>query len=71
MTTEIKTTLLLALDQYRGDDYERAKAAFRGYSVEEMNTEHGHSGQTRKQILDGYAAHAQKVHDARKFVEGL
>ena len=37
-----------------GDDLERAKAAFRGYTPEEMQKEYGASGRTCQEILDGY-----------------
>jgi hypothetical protein len=42
------------IDDDRGDDLERAIAAFRGYSVEDMGKQHGQSGRTRQEILDGY-----------------
>lgn len=35
-----------------GDNLERAKAAFRGLSKEEMALEHGQSGMTRQRVLD-------------------
>lgn len=37
-----------------GDDLERAKAAFRGMTQEEMALPYSGSGSTRQQILDGY-----------------
>ena len=51
MPTEV---LRRAMDQYKGDNLERARHAFRGMTPEQMREQHGHSGKTRQQILDGY-----------------
>jgi hypothetical protein len=71
MEKEIKDTILAALDQYEGDDFYRAKMAFTGLTYNQMQEPHGQSGQTRKQILDGYARHKNKVDIARNYVKGL
>jgi hypothetical protein len=52
--TEIRDYIQRAIRSYSGDDLERARRAFRGLSPEEMEELHGESGQTRRQILDGY-----------------
>jgi len=67
----IKTTLLAALRQYRGDNLERARMAFRGLSPEKMDEQYGESGMTRREILEGYERHAAEVDSARMFVEKL
>lgn len=65
----VKSTLLSALEQYRGDDYERAKMAFRGYTAKEMQEYYnGKSGKTRQQILDIFAAHVKNCEEARDYV---
>ncbi len=56
-----KDTIRQALEQFRGDDLYRAKAAFRGLSTAEMNKEYGQSGQTRAEIVRGYETHNAKV----------
>ncbi len=70
MTAETKRTILRALQNYRGDDYERASHAFRGLTPEQMQQPYGHSGQTKQAILDGYRQHFQRVQDAIREVEG-
>lgn len=69
MNDEIKKTLLAALSTYRGDDVERARAAFRRYTPEQMKEQHGQSGRTRAEILAEYEQHAEKVEAARVWVE--
>lgn len=54
MRDETKKFVLNCIEQHRGDDLVRAKMAFKDCTPEEMNQEHGESGQTRQQILDGY-----------------
>jgi len=38
------------------DNLYRAKLSFQNHSPEEMQEQHGQSGQTRQQVLDGYIA---------------
>lgn len=64
MTPETKRVVLSALSQYRGDDYERASHAFRGLTPTQMQEQHGASGQTRQEILDGYREHVKAVEAA-------
>lgn len=64
MTPETKRIVLCALEYYIGDDVFRARAAFKGLSHAEMQMEHGQSGRTRQQILDGYTEHYDAVHKA-------
>lgn len=61
MRRSIRATIIEALDNYRGDNVERAKAAFRNMSSEEMDAEWGESGSTPRQILAGYEAHQQRI----------
>lgn len=55
MTKEAKATLcVLVSNAFAGaeDDLHRARLSFRGHSAEDMQREHGHSGRTRKEVLD-------------------
>jgi hypothetical protein len=65
----IKQTLLAALSQYRGDDYERAKRAFAGMTPQQMQKQYGQSGRTCQQILDEYREHAENIEKACEWVE--
>lgn len=68
MSLKIKTTLIAALSQYRGDNVERARAAFRNCTQEQMDQVYGFSGQTRRQILAEYEEHAREVDEANTWV---
>jgi hypothetical protein len=65
----VKSTILAALMQHRGDDVERARRAFQGYGTEDMKKQHGQSGRTRAEILAEYEEHAANVEAARAWVE--
>ncbi len=49
-----KQLAIHALENHKGDDLYRAKAAFRGLTAEEMKKLHGASGKTRAEILSLY-----------------
>ena len=59
-----KQVILDALHRYGGDDLERAEMAFRHLSKEQLNQEHGQSGKTCQEILDGYKKHRSEVKNA-------
>lgn len=63
-----KQRALLALERMRGDDLERATAAFRGMSADQMELPHGYSGHSRREVLEGYRRHAKDVQDAIDWV---
>lgn len=63
-----KELAIQALQNMKGDDTYRARAAFRGMSAEQMKEQHGHSGKTRAEILAGYEAHDAKVDAAIAWV---
>lgn len=67
----VKDTLKRALENYRGDDLYRARAAFRGRTPEQMQEQYGQSGRTFAEILRGYEAHDANVAKALAFVESL
>lgn len=63
-----KNRAIQALEQMRGDDLFRARAAFANFTPEEMKLEHGRSGKTRQQILDSYEKHVSEVDAAIEWV---
>lgn len=63
-----KTTILKALVQMRGDDLERATMDFSGFTMKQMQEQHGQSGKTRAQILKEYQDCAETVENATKWV---
>ena len=64
-----KETALQALQYMRGDDLQRAQAAFRGCTPEQMQSLYYASGQTRQEIIDGYRAHQDRVDAAIAWVQ--
>jgi len=58
-----------ALESARGDDSARARAAFRGYSTEQMKQQHGQSGKTRSEILQQYEDSDAEVNAAIAWVK--
>lgn len=69
--SDIKLTLLAALEVARDDSLERAQWAFKGLTPEQMQQPHGASGCTRQQVLDTYQAHRNRNEAARSWVLGL
>ncbi len=67
--SEPHQTILRALQQYRGDDLERAKLAFRSYSPWQMTQPYGLSDKTPEQILLGYQEHVDEVEAAIRWVK--
>jgi hypothetical protein len=63
-----KELAIQALQNMKGDDSIRARAAFRGKTPEQMNQKYGQSGQTCAQILAGYEAHDAKMDAAIAWV---
>jgi hypothetical protein len=57
-----------ALQNMRGDDYTRAKRAFRGMTDDQMKQQFGESGRTRAEVLAGYEAEFRKYSDAIQWV---
>ena len=50
----MKDYIVKVLKDVQGDDLERAERCFAGFSPQQMQEQHGASGQTRKQVLDSY-----------------
>lgn len=59
-----------ALENAMGDDLERATRSFSGMSYQEMQQEHGYSGKTCAQILEGYREWDRKHREAIEWVRG-
>lgn len=66
-----KAVALKALRSSMGDDLERARAAFRGLSAEQMQREHGASGRTRFTILAEYEADRALREEALRWLESV
>jgi len=66
-----KQVILNALQNHRGDDLERATAAFRNFSDKQLDEQWGQSGQTCRQILEEYRAHTEEVEMAIEFAMSL
>ena len=64
MSPESQKIIFRALQSYRGDNLERASAAFRNCTPEQMQQQYGQSGETRVEILRGYQEHAAAVEKA-------
>jgi hypothetical protein len=64
-----KETALRALENLRGDDLYRARAAFRNCTPDEMQQQYGQSGKTRAQIIGEYEAHEAEVNAAIAWVK--
>jgi hypothetical protein len=63
--------LRYAMQCARGDDLERATAAFKHLSDEQLDKEYGQSGQTCRQILDGYKKRRKEWNAANRCLEKL
>ena len=66
LSQDARKVIERALQSLRGDDLERARAAFRHCTEEEMGQEYGQSGQTRRQILQGYLDHNSEIDQAEE-----
>jgi hypothetical protein len=64
-----KEIAIRALRDARGDNFERAKAAFAGLTDEQMQQEYGQSGRTRAEILADYGAHVREINAAIEWVQ--
>lgn len=64
-----KSTILLALKKFRGDDLERAQKNFKIMTPEQMQEQHGESGLTRQELLSQCETHTKAVEEATAWVE--
>jgi hypothetical protein len=60
-----------AMDNARGDDMERAQHAFGRMTDAQLDQEYGSSGQTCRQILEGYRQHRQQHNEAARDLDDL
>lgn len=71
MTDEEKKAYALNSVEYRkGDDLQRARAAFRGFDATAMDRQYGQSGKTPRQILAEYEAHNAEVDEVLAWLKG-
>lgn len=66
-----KETIIKALENYRGDNLYRAKAAFKNYTEERLNSEYGESGKTPNEILAGYEKHEANIDAALTWIKEI
>jgi hypothetical protein len=66
-----KDLAIRALQAAKGDDLLRARHAFKGFTPEQMEEQHGQSGKTRREILNEYQAHADKHDSAIAWLKGV
>lgn len=64
-----KQKIISALRMTDSDNLERAERAFRHYSPAQMQEEHGQTGQTHQQILDGYRKARADTNETIAWVE--
>ena len=64
-----RTLAIRALEQLKGDNLYRARAAFRNMSEGQMREQYGQSGMTRAEILLQYEDHEAKVQVAIDWVK--
>ena len=63
-----KQRALYALERMKGDDAERARRNFRGFSSDQLELPHGQSGKSRREILECYEQHEKEVQQAIDWV---
>ena len=66
-----KEIVLEALRQYKGYNLEKAEAAFRNLSNDELDKEYRQTGKTCRQILDEYRQQRNEVENAFLWVNTL
>lgn len=71
MTPASKKIILRLLSNGRGDDLYRAELAFRNCTSEQMDQHYGQSGQTRREILNGYKKRDEEIDVAVAEVNAL
>lgn len=65
---EKKDYIRRAMDNMRDDSLERAESAFSGA---DLTVQHGHSGETRASILQGYRNGRARWQEAKTYLESL
>lgn len=66
-----KQVILDALQRYKGDDLERAEFAFKNLPDDKLDKEYGQSGQTCREILEGYRQQRAEVENAFLWLNSL
>jgi len=60
-----------ALDNYKQDNLERAQHAFGGMTDKQMSEQHGLSGRTRREVLDGYIRDRREWQAASEWLDKM
>ena len=68
---ELTAYIRRCIDNARGDDLERAKMAFGNLTDAQLDEEYGQSGETCREILEGYQRGADKNAAALDFFDVL
>ena len=66
-----KQIAIQALQNMRGDNTARARAAFRGMSKPQMQEQYGQSGKTRAQILSDYETLDARIDAAIAWIKSI
>jgi hypothetical protein len=64
-------TIIAAIDRARGDDFERAQHASGRMNDTELDKQYGQSGQTCRQVLQGYKDHADACAEAKTLINDI
>lgn len=66
-----KELAIRALESMQSDDLYRARAAFKNYTPEQMQEQHGQSGKTRAEILSVYEKANAEIDAAIAWVKSI
>jgi hypothetical protein len=69
MSPDVKTTILRALEQSRGDDLARAKSAFRNKTPAQMAERWSGNGDTCAEVLAIYKKHEDAIDQAVAWIK--
>jgi len=58
-------------EKSKGDDLERAERCFRGMTDQQLDSPHGQSGMTRRELLDKLRRDRAEWQKVKDFVDGL
>lgn len=71
MIADHKELAIRALEQMRGDDLERYRARWKGFTRDQMNAPYGDSQMTRSEILAILEANRAKIDRAIDWIRSL
>jgi hypothetical protein len=68
---QAKEYVVDVMREARGDDLERARRAFRGLTLKQMDEEHGQSGVPRSEILHEYEDQRKRHTEAEIWLDSV